>query len=131
MNKFTAALSALALLAGIGGGVVAFQSAMSSASSPAPAGTTVTQPPPARAAQTRVHVRWAPCKAPAKRHGRACVIDLVHTIVVPAGTSAQGVGQFSQQGDRRQGAETEHAREHEAGHQSDGEVRHEDEPGDD
>jgi len=83
MKVFSVLLGALALVAGLAGGMRAYSASAGPTSGPV---TVAKAPsyPPAQVVRPGVVVRWAPCKAPAVRQGRACVTRVVHTVVLPA-----------------------------------------------
>ena len=94
MKTFTVVMSATAMVIGISGAALAYQSVSSQADSSephkvvseqsaGPAVVSVNNP-----ADSNVKVRFAPCKPPAKRVGRACVITTVKTVAVPATSTA-------------------------------------------
>ncbi|WP_296602470.1 hypothetical protein [Nocardioides sp.] len=87
MKTIPALVLAAVVSIGLLGGVAAYQLASGPAGpSPSPSAAAVA---PVEAAAPRTHsprpkVRWAPCKPPAVRHGKACVTEQVRTVVVPA-----------------------------------------------
>ena len=84
MKSFSVVVSATAIVAGVGGGAVAFQAMSSTPETAAVAKTTTHQAPAPQVTRPGVTFRFAPCKAPAKRVGKACVVDVVQTVVLPA-----------------------------------------------
>ncbi len=84
MKKFSVVVSATAIAAGLAGGAVAFQAVSSAPETVAVARTTDNLPPAPQVKRPGVKFRFAPCKAPATRVGKACVIDVVQTVVVAA-----------------------------------------------
>jgi len=87
MKTIPALVLAAVVAVGLLGGVTAYQLAAGPAG-PSPstsAGSAAPVAPVAeRTRQARPKVRWAPCKPPAVRQGRACVTEEVRTVVVPA-----------------------------------------------
>ena len=89
MKTFNLVAAGAALVAGLAGGTTTYLVAAQPASeSPAPDAvrtTAVTVPAVAPAPRTQKPiVRLAPCKPPAVREGKACVTDVVETVVLPA-----------------------------------------------
>src|SRR5690349_24746008 len=82
MKTFAVLLGALALLAGFTGGMRAYS--VSATTPPAPKLAVVRHHPPAQPVRPGVVVRWAPCRKPAVREGRACVTHVTRTVTVPA-----------------------------------------------
>ncbi len=86
MKTLPALVLAAVVAAGLMGGVAAYRVA----SEPAPAAPAASaavptaSTAPAARAHRRTVVRWAPCKPPAVRQGKACVTEEVRTVVVPA-----------------------------------------------
>jgi hypothetical protein len=86
MKTLPALLLAAVVAVGLMGGVAAYRVA----SEPAPAAPAASaavptaSTAPAARAHRRTVVRWAPCKPPAVRQGKACVTEEVRTVVVPA-----------------------------------------------
>lgn len=91
MKQFSAVVSATAIVAGLGGGAVAYQAVSSSTATVAVAKTTDPKPPAPQVKRPGVKFRFSPCKAPATRVGKACVIDVVQTVVVAAPAPAAPV----------------------------------------
>lgn len=81
MKVFSILLGALALVAGIAGGVHAYSASAGPAPAPVAAAPSY---PPAQVVRPGIVLRWAPCRPPAVRQGRACVTHVVHTVVLPA-----------------------------------------------
>jgi hypothetical protein len=82
MKLFAVLLGALALLAGVAGGMHAYSASATTA--PAAPSVTVSHHAAAQVVRPGVVVKWAPCRAPAVRQGRACVTHVTHTVSVPA-----------------------------------------------
>lgn len=82
MKLFAAVLGALALLAGFTGGLRAYS--VSAATPPGPALAVAKHHPPAQAVRPGVSLRWAPCRKPAVREGKACVTHVTRTVTLPA-----------------------------------------------
>jgi hypothetical protein len=82
MKLFALLLGALALLAGFAGGMRAYS--VSAATPPAPPRVAAPHHPAAQPVRPGVVVRWAPCRKPAVREGKACVTHVTHTVTVPA-----------------------------------------------
>jgi hypothetical protein len=82
MKTFAVLLGALALLAGFTGGMRAYS--VSAATPPAPKLAVAKHHPHAQPVRPRVVVRWAPCRKPAVREGRACVTHVTRTVTVAA-----------------------------------------------
>jgi hypothetical protein len=81
MKLFAALLGALALFAGFTGGLRAYS--VSAATPPrAPLAVAKHHPAP-QVVRPGVTVRWAPCRKPAVREGRACVTHVTRTIALP------------------------------------------------
>ena len=88
MKLFATVLAALALLAGFAGGLRAYSVSADAASGSAPRVAAPHQPK-AQPVRPGVVVRWAPCRAPAVREGKACVTHVTRTVTVPVpGTSS-------------------------------------------
>src|SRR5690349_8971420 len=83
MKLFATLLGALALLAGFAGGRGAYSVAADAG--PAPAGP-VAAPhlPQAQKIRPGIVFRWAPCRPPAHREGKACVTHVTRTVTLPA-----------------------------------------------
>lgn len=83
MKLFATLLGALALLAGLAGGLRAYSLA-------ADAGTAPVRPvagphfPQAQKVRPGIVFRWAPCRPPAHREGKACVTHVTRTVTFPA-----------------------------------------------
>lgn len=82
MKSLTLAVGALAVVAGSLGGIRAY--ATSSGSPPPTPVTTVAHPMRPQPVRPGVVLRWAPCRAPAVREGRACVTHVTRVVTVPA-----------------------------------------------
>ena len=87
MKLFAVVLGALALLAGFTGGVRAYS--VSAEAGPAPV-TPVAAPhyPKAQTVRPGVVFRYAPCRPPAHRVGKACVTTVTRTVTVAAPAAA-------------------------------------------
>lgn len=135
MRTIPALVLAAVLGVGLLAGVTTYQLASGPDSGGAPAASpAVGATPAARIDQPRDRVRWAPCKPPAVRRGKACVTEEVRTVVVPAPAPAaapaapvaqpvrsdEGRGEHA---DDDRGAEPEHEPESES---EDHEDEHED-----
>lgn len=86
MKLFAILLGALALLAGVAGGLQAYTASATTV----PAGPAVAVPRHHASPQVvrpGVVVKWAPCRPPAVRQGRACVTHVTRTVTVPAPAS--------------------------------------------
>jgi hypothetical protein len=85
MKVFATLLGALALLAGFVGGMRAYSVAADAGPPPV---TPVSAPhhPQAQVVRPGIVFRWAPCKPPAHREGKACVTHVTH--VVPLASPA-------------------------------------------
>src|SRR4029077_4849212 len=81
MKLFAVVLGALALLAGFTGGLRAYS--VSSATPPGPPLMVAKHHPAAQAVRPGVRLRWAPCRKPAVREGRACVTHVPRTVTLP------------------------------------------------
>ena len=83
MKLFAVLLGALALVAGLTGGLRAYSS--SAHGGPTVAVTHVSKPhvPPAQVVRPGPVVKWAPCMKPAVRVGRACVTHVTRTVALP------------------------------------------------
>lgn len=81
MKLFALVVGALALLAGLAGGWSAYSAA---ATTPPAPHVAVVHHRVAKPVQPGVIVRWAPCRKPAVREGRACVTHVTHVVAVPA-----------------------------------------------
>ena len=86
MKLFAVVLGALALLAGFTGGLRAYSVSATTPSGPPLA--VAKHHPPAQAIRPGVHVRWAPCRRPAVREGRACVTHVTRTVTLPPPVAA-------------------------------------------
>lgn len=90
MKTLRALVLAAVVAVGLMGGVAAYR--VASERTPAAPATSAAVPiastAPAARAHRRTVVRWAPCKPPAVRQGKACVTEEVRTVVVPAPTPA-------------------------------------------
>ena len=85
MKTIPALVLAAVLAVGLLGGLVAYQVASGpTGPDPSAAAATTTTPAAVRTHRPRPKVRWAPCKPPALRQGKACVTEEVRTVVVPA-----------------------------------------------
>lgn len=86
MKTLPALVLAAVVAVGLMGGVAAYRVASDPApSAPAASAAVPTaSTAPAARARRRTVVRWAPCKPPAVRQGKACVTEEVRTVVVPA-----------------------------------------------
>lgn len=89
MRPITALLTATVLAVGLGGGAAAYRMASVPAETTRAAAVTVPRAEPAPAAtpapiRKATRFRWAPCKPPAVRQGRACVTEVVRTVVLAA-----------------------------------------------
>src|SRR5688500_10351124 len=93
MKMFSVAVMSAAVLTGLAGAGVAYEIASAGDSTTV---TAVTPTTPADAAKPRK--RWAPCTPPAVREGKACVTDVVRTVVLPAAGAQVGVA-FSRRSD--------------------------------
>jgi hypothetical protein len=87
MKLFAVVLGALALLAGFTGGVRAY-SVSAAAGPPLPTPVAAPHYPQAQPVRPGVVFRWAPCRPPAHRVGKACVTHVVHTVTLPAPAAA-------------------------------------------
>ncbi len=78
----------LAAILGVGllAGVTTYQLASGTDGTGAPAASPSAEATPV-ARTHRPRVRWAPCKPPSVRRGKACVTEEVRTVVVPAPAS--------------------------------------------
>jgi hypothetical protein len=87
MKLFATLIAALALLAGFTGGMRAY-------SVSADAGPTPVRPvsaphyPQAQPVRPGIVFRYAPCRPPAHRQGKACVTQVTRTVTLPAATVA-------------------------------------------
>ncbi|MGD9957980.1 hypothetical protein [Nocardioides sp.] len=88
MKNLSLMVSATAIVAGVGGGAVAYQAVSSTPETVAVATTTDHRAPAPQVTRPGVEFRFAPCKAPATREGKACVVDVVQTVVIPAAPSS-------------------------------------------
>lgn len=80
MKLFAVLLGALALIAGFTGGMRAY-SASSDATPVSASRVAVHHYPSAQVVRPGPVLRWAPCRKPAVREGKACVTHVTHTIV--------------------------------------------------
>ena len=83
MKLFAILLGALALLAGVAGGMQAYTASATTA----PATSSVAVPhhhPSPQVVRPGVVVKWAPCRPPAVRQGHACVTHVTRTVSGPA-----------------------------------------------
>lgn len=87
MKMFSVAVMSAAVLTGLAGAGVAYE--IASAGDSTTTTTSVTPTTPTDAAKPRKH--WAPCKPPAVREGKACVTDVVRTVVLPPAGGQVGV----------------------------------------
>jgi len=83
MKLFAALLGALALFAGFAGGVRAY-SLSADAGPPPVRPVSVPHYPEAQPVRPGIVFRWAPCRAPAHREGKACVTHVTRTVALPA-----------------------------------------------
>jgi hypothetical protein len=81
MKLFAVILAALALLAGFAGGLRAYS--VAAPAQAAPVRISVPHHPKAMPVRPGVTVRWAPCRKPAVRKGRACVTEVTRTVALP------------------------------------------------
>ncbi len=123
MKTITGLVSAAAVVAGIGGGAVAYQFVAASGTAPATVSSTTDQPPRAQVTRPGVRFAFAPCAKPSHREGNACVTDVVQTVVIAAppaaaqSSSGQSQGHTSGSGpsdDAAEPAETDDSPETEA-----------------
>lgn len=89
MRLTTSLVSLAALVVGVGGGTAAFQLASTAGGPDAPTGSVATAATPAGLVEPAevlpgTRFAWAPCEEPAVRRGRACVTEVVRTVVLPA-----------------------------------------------
>jgi hypothetical protein len=83
MKLFAVLLGALAFLTGVAGGLQAYT--VSAATDPATSPVSVPHHHPSpQVVRPGVVVKWAPCRPPAVRQGRACVTHVTRTVTVPA-----------------------------------------------
>jgi hypothetical protein len=136
MRTLSAAASATAIVIGVGGGAFAYQSVSSSVPD-ATAANQVSAPaaPVAAAGKPHIRFRYEPCKPPAVREGKACVKEVVKTVVVPTSAGSGPSAQQSSDDATPEPEETESTRDHEDG-SDDGEHAqptgtHNDDDGDD
>jgi hypothetical protein len=92
MKLFALVLGALALFAGFAGGARAY-SVSAEAGPPLPTPVAAPQYPQAQPVRPGIVFRWAPCRPPAHRVGKACVTHVVHTVTLPAPTVAAATPQ--------------------------------------
>lgn len=87
MKLFAILLGALALVAGFSGGMRAYS--VSADAGPAPV-RPVSAPhyPKAQPVRPGVVFRYAPCRPPAHRQGKACVTQVTRTVTLPAPAAA-------------------------------------------
>lgn len=138
MKTIPALVLAAVVSVGLLGGVVAYQLA-SGPAGPSPSASAAPVAPVEAAAprtrQPKPKVRWAPCKPPAVRQGKACVTEQVRTVVVPAPAApvaprASGTRSApAAQPVRVTDDDSEHADDERAEHEDDD--HHDDEHGDD
>ena len=83
MKLFAVILGAFALVAGVTGGLRAYSSSASAGPPVETAHATVHHYPPAQVVRPGVVLKWAPCRKPAVREGRACVTHVTHTVALP------------------------------------------------
>jgi len=86
MKMFSVAVMSAAVLTGLAGAGVAYEIASTGDSGTATS-TTPTTPTEAAAKPGK---RFAPCEPPAVREGKACVTDVVRTVVLPAASARVG-----------------------------------------
>jgi len=131
MKLFAVVLGALALLAGFTGGLRAYS--VSATTPPGPPLAVAKHHPPAQAVRPGVHLRWAPCKKPAVRQGKACVTVVTRTVTLPAPVAAAApaapaaVPQSAPT--RATHSASPHAEPGDAGHAHEHEAEHEHEDG--
>jgi hypothetical protein len=82
MKLLPGLLVTLTLTAGLAGGVRAYSVAATAGPPAVPAPVAVATPPRPQVVRPGVVVRWAPCRAPAVRVGKACVTHVVHTVTI-------------------------------------------------
>jgi hypothetical protein len=81
MKLFAVLLGAIALLAGLTGGLRAYS--VSATTPPGPRLAVVPHQPVAQAVRPGVTFRWAPCRKPAVRRGKTCVTVVTRTVTLP------------------------------------------------
>lgn len=146
MKPLSVLVSTVAVVMGVGGGAVAYQSV----STNAPEATAMDHPatsssPAAVVERPEVKHRFAPCKPPSVRKGKSCVLHVVKTVVVPASNSSPGPSSGSGTSDEAtaQAPDNDSYRDHDKGEEEthqpeatheeeadDHEAEHETEPGD-
>lgn len=85
MKILSALLLALALVAGVTGSAMAYRHASApTALVAAPAPKAGAHRPAAQVVRPGTRFKWAPCPAGSRLEGRACVTDVVRTVVIPA-----------------------------------------------
>jgi len=82
MKLFAVLLGALALIAGFTGGMRAY-SASSDATPVSAPKVAVPHYPPAQVVRPGPVLKWAPCRKPAVREGKACVTHVTRTVALP------------------------------------------------
>lgn len=82
MKLFAVLVAALALLAGLAGGMRAYSAGTPAQAAAAP--VSAPHHPRAQVVRPGPTFRWAPCAKPAVREGRACVTHVTHTVTIPA-----------------------------------------------
>ncbi len=86
MKLFASLLAALALLAGFAGGMRAYSASADATS--ASAQRVTPHLPKAQPVRPGVVFRYAPCRKPAVREGKACVTHVTRTVALPAPAAA-------------------------------------------
>lgn len=131
MKRLSALVASVAVLIGVVGGVVAYRSASSGTSVEQLVSADVTPEASetASSAPAEPKVKFKPCKKPAHREGKACVVEVVQDVILPAPASAGSGQTHSRDGGHHQ----EHANhddddQQQAAHES---GDHEDEHGED
>lgn len=114
MRKPTLAISAVAVVLGLGGGASAYTLVAAPASTPDQVTVaTMVQEPSAAASPEEPEVKFRPCVAPAHREGKICVEDIIETVVLPSRTDDSQVRRHGEdsdndkrepEGDRHSGA---------------------------
>ncbi|MEI2808989.1 MAG: hypothetical protein V9F00_01880 [Nocardioides sp.] len=122
MKRVSAVMASLAVIAGLFGAVAAyrFASAGSSVEQLVSANVTPSVAPTEAAESAKPVVKFKPCKKPAHREGKACVIDVVQDVVLPAAPATSGSGPAK----HRDRHESDHGGDDSSAHQ--GESDHED-----
>jgi hypothetical protein len=87
MKLFAVVLGALALLAGFAGGVRAY-SVSADAGPPPVRPISMPHYPKAQPVRPGIVFRWAPCRPPAHREGKACVTHVTRTVALPQPAAA-------------------------------------------